>query len=90
MGQTRNTRYRESAGTGPIVRSLVGGAAFLVGIVVLVIGIGSIIYSAFNSGFRDWQTPVMLALVGAAMMVVTVVLLSDPAPGSGSGRTGRI
>lgn len=71
-------------GPGAIVRSLVGGAAFLIGIVILVIGLGSVVYIAFNcgsfnSGFRDWHTPVALSLIGMAMMVVTIVLLSEPA-----------
>lgn len=89
MGHLRDTQHSVAACTGTIARSLIGGVAFLVGIVVLSIGIGSIIYGAFNGGFHDWTGPVALSLVGSAMMVVTVVLLSDPAPTTGpeSGRT---
>ncbi len=79
MGREFRLRQNQTAAQGTVARGLIGGAAFLIGVVILATGLGSVVYIAFNSAFQHWHTPIVLTLTGIALMVVTVVLLSEPA-----------
>jgi hypothetical protein len=79
MGRNSRLRKHPKTARGSVARGLIGGAAFLIGIILLATGLGSVVYIAFNSAFSHWHTPIVLSLSGTALMVVTVVLLSEPA-----------